>query len=179
MKRFKKEYLWLGLKYLIIALFFGVIIRGFILIPVPVTGNSMSPTLKQSDMVIMEKFTSVKRFDVVVFEQADQTTYIKRVIGLPGDQITYQDDILYVNNQAVSEPYLQKKNASKQMPYTTNFTLRELIGEDRLPEDQYFVLGDNRRISKDSRSFGTVKADEIIGKARFVYYPFSDMKIIS
>ncbi|MGO3728789.1 MAG: signal peptidase I, partial [Enterococcus viikkiensis] len=76
-----KNHLFLGLKYLLISLFVGVIIRGFLLIPVPVTGNSMDQTLQQNDMVLMEKFSKIKRFDVIVFQQADGTIYIKRVIG--------------------------------------------------------------------------------------------------
>lgn len=172
--------LWLAVKYFLIALFLGVIIRGFLLIPIPVTGNSMNQTLKQGDMVVMEKFTKVQRFDVIVFRKEDGTTYIKRVIGLPGDAIRYEQDQLYVNEEEVPENFLMNNqdHDHETTPYTTNFNLRDLIGLDQLPQNEYFVLGDNRRISKDSRSFGTVNSREIIGKARFVYYPITDMKII-
>ena len=96
-----KSHLWLGVKYLLISLFFGVVIRGFLLIPVPVTGNSMDQTLSQGDMILMEKFSKVKRFDVIVFQQADGTIYIKRVIGLPGDDIRYEKDQLYINGEKI------------------------------------------------------------------------------
>lgn len=180
-KLLTKSHLWLGVKYLLISLFVGIIIRGFLLIPVPVTGNSMDQTLTQGDMIVMEKFSKIKRFDVIVFQQPDGTIYIKRVIGLPGDQIRYENDQLYINNEPVSEEFLtNNRNRDHQVsPYTTDFKLQELTGASRLPKNEYFVLGDNRRISKDSRSFGTVETKDILGKARAVYYPITQIKIIS
>ncbi|MDT2523979.1 signal peptidase I [Enterococcus raffinosus] len=176
-----KNHLWLGVKYFLISLFIGVIVRGFLLIPVPVTGNSMDQTLSQGDMVLMEKFSKVKRFDVIVFQQTDGTIYIKRVIGLPGDEIRYEKDQLYVNGHKMSESFLTNNRSHDHQvsPYTTDFQLNELIGEKKLPNNEYFVLGDNRRISKDSRSFGTVQGKDILGKAQAVYYPLSHIKIIS
>lgn len=164
-----------------ISLFIGVIVRGFLLIPVPVTGNSMDQTLSQGDMVLMEKFSKVKRFDVIVFQQTDGTIYIKRVIGLPGDEIRYEKDQLYVNGHKMSESFLTNNRSHDYQvsPYTTDFQLNELIGEKKLPNNEYFVLGDNRRISKDSRSFGTVQGKDILGKAQAVYYPLTHIKIIS
>jgi len=176
-----KNHLWLGVKYLLISLFIGVVIRGFLLIPVPVTGNSMDQTLAQGDMVLMEKFSKVKRFDVIVFQQADGTIYIKRVIGLPGDEIRYEKDQLYINGEKINESFLTNNRSHDHQvsPYTTDFQLDELIGEKQLPKNEYFVLGDNRRISKDSRSFGTVQSKDILGKAQAVYYPLTHIKIIS
>ena len=164
-----------------ISLFIGVIVRGFLLIPVPVTGNSMDQTLSQGDMVLMEKFSKVKRFDVIVFQQTDGTIYIKRVIGLPGDEIRYEKDQLYVNGHKMSESFLTNNRSHDHQvsPYTTDFQLNELIGEKKLPNNEYFVLGDNRRISKDSRSFGTVQGKDILGKAQAVYYPMTQIKNIS
>ncbi len=176
-----KGHLWLAVKYLLISLFIGVVIRGFLLIPVPVTGNSMDQTLSQGDMVLMEKFSKVRRFDVIVFQQSDGTIYIKRVIGLPGDEIRYEKDQLYINGNKISESFLtNNRNHDHQVsPYTTDFQLEELIGEKKLRPNEYFVLGDNRRISKDSRSFGTVQSKDILGKAQAVYYPIKHIKIIS
>jgi signal peptidase I len=158
-----KSHLWLGVKYLLISLFFGVVIRGFLLIPVPVTGNSMDQTLSQGDMILMEKFSKVKRFDVIVFQQADGK------------------DQLYINGEKIAESFLTNNRSHDHQvsPYTTDFKLDELIGEKKLPKDEYFVLGDNRRISKDSRSFGTVQSKDILGKAQAVYYPLTHIKIIS
>lgn len=140
----------------------------------------MENVLKQGDMVVMEKFSEIRRFDVVVFQLSDGTIYIKRVIGLPGETISYEKDQLKINGQPVEEPYLSKNIRSdhENAPYTTDFTLEKLTGYTELPEDSYFVLGDNRRVSKDSRSFGTISRDEILGKARFVYYPLNEIKWI-
>ncbi|MHC5229427.1 signal peptidase I [Enterococcus sp. LJL99] len=168
------------LKLLIPSLVLFFILRGFIFIPVPVDGNSMEKTLSQGDMIVMEKFTSIKRFDVIVFQLPNGAIYIKRVIGMPGDTISYQADQLYVNGQPVAEDFLEKNkgNDHKKVPYTTNFDLKELTNEEVLDKDSYFVLGDNRRMSKDSRSFGPVESKYILGKAQFVYYPIQHMKFI-
>ncbi|MGM0124473.1 signal peptidase I [Enterococcus sp. AZ194] len=175
------EQLWLIIRYTIIAVAMVFLIRGFLLIPIEVEGNSMEGTLKQGDMIVMEKITPVKRFDVVLFQLSDGNTYIKRVIGLPGDSIEYKEDQLYINGEKVAEPFLQKEESDTKetAPYTTNFTLKNLLGMKELPEDSYFVLGDNRRVSKDSRSFGIVTSQDIFGKAQFVYYPFNKIKKIS
>ncbi|OTP12133.1 signal peptidase I [Enterococcus sp. 10A9_DIV0425] len=172
---------WLMIKFLICSIVIAFILRGFLLIPVPVEGNSMENVLSQGDMVVMEKFSTIKRFDVVVFQLTDGTIYIKRVIGLPGEAVSYENDQLTVDGKQVMEPYLKRNIRSdhKSAPYTTDFTLEELTGDSKLPADSYFVLGDNRRISKDSRSFGTIPRDAILGKARFVYYPFDQIKWIS
>lgn len=140
----------------------------------------MENVLKQGDMVVMEKFSEIRRFDVVVFQLADGTIYIKRVIGLPGETISYENDQLKIDGQPIEEPYLSKNIRSdhESAPYTTDFTLEELTGYTELSEDSYFVLGDNRRVSKDSRSFGTIAREDILGKARFVYYPLHEIKWI-
>lgn len=168
------------LKLLVPSVLLVFILRGFILIPVPVDGNSMEKNLKQGDMIVMEKLTSIQRFDVIVFKLPNNNIYIKRVIGLPGDRIRYEEDQLYVNDVPIEEPFLNKnlKKDSNTAPYTTNFNLEDLLNEDALPNDSYFVLGDNRRMSKDSRSFGAVESKYILGKAQFVYYPLQHIKII-
>ncbi|MGC6767710.1 signal peptidase I [Enterococcus sp. LJL128] len=174
-------YLISFIKLLIPSLVLLFIVRGFILIPVPIDGSSMKPNLSQGDMVLMEKFTAIQRFDVIVFQLPDGEIYVKRVIGLPGDEIRYEKDQLYINGEKVAEPFLKKgrKTKSDTEPYTTNFNLADLMNQENLSGDSYFVLGDNRRMSKDSRSFGAVESKYILGKARFVYYPFNHIKIIS
>lgn len=168
------------IKLLVPSLVMLFILRGFFLIPVPVDGNSMEKTLSQGDMVLMEKFSSIKRFDIIVFKLPNGAIYIKRVIGLPGDTVRYENDQLYINEKPIEEPFLEKniKRDHETVPYTTNFNLSDLITEEVLPEDSYFVLGDNRRMSKDSRSFGAVESKYILGKAQFVYYPITHMKFI-
>ncbi len=155
---------WFIIKYAIIALASAFLIRAFLLIPVPVGGNSMEGTLRQGDMVLIEKISPIKRFDVVVFQMPDGSTYIKRVI----------------NDQPVDENFLVKnrKNDHENVSYTNDFDLQSLLGVEKLGKDSYFVIGDNRRASKDSRSFGAISGDEILGNARFVYYPLTHMRFI-
>ena len=155
---------WLTVKYIFLAGSLALIIRGFFLIPV----------------ILMEKFSSVERFDVIVFQRPDGTTYIKRVIGLPGETVSYREGQLYINDEKVSEDFLKENLAQdeERLPFTNDFEFQELMGVKKLGKDSYFVLGDNRRLSKDSRSFGAISGDNILGKARFVYYPFSHIRFV-
>lgn len=167
------EWFWLIVKYTLAGLSIALVIRGFFLIPVPVEGISMQNTLTQGDFVLMEKFSDIERFDVIVFQMADGTTYIKRVIGMPGDTVSYRNDQLYINEEVVEETFLEENLAhdEERIPYTNDFEFEELMGVKKLGKGSYFVLGDNRRMSKDSRSFGAISEENIIGKARIVYYP--------
>ena len=92
---------------------------------------------------------------------------LKRIIGLPGEHVEYRDSKLYINGQEVEEPMI---NA-----YTSNFKL-ESIGYDKIPDDYYFVVGDNRGISKDSRIIGLIKKKDIIGTTSFSLWPFKKLK---
>lgn len=171
------EEFWQWVKFFVLAGALVFLIQGFIFIPMTVEGNSMEPTLHQNDHVVMEKFSKIKRFDVVIFQLSDGTTYIKRVVGLPGEKITYQDDVLYVNDQPIEEDFIAKTKKNKKI-HSPNFTTQEIMDSETIPPDTYLVLGDNRNFSKDSRVFGGVKAEEIIGKVVFIYYPFKDMGVV-
>lgn len=149
-------------------------IRFFILIPINVTGDSMSPTLKPDTYVVYEPLSAVKHFDIVLFHDNHGESYIKRVVGLPGDSITYRDDHLYINEVVVEEPYLEPLRHSDQV-LTPDFTLQAVTGLTTIPEDSYFVLGDNRPRSQDSRMFGFVPIDAIDGKIRLIIYPFDEL----
>ncbi|GEQ49297.1 signal peptidase I [Tetragenococcus koreensis] len=140
----------------------------------------MEDTMSQGDMVLVERLSSVKRFDVVVFNLPNGSTYVKRVIGLPGESVSYRDDQLYIDGKKVDEPFLEDNlyEDDESIPYTYDFDFEELMGVKKLGKDSYFVIGDNRRLSKDSRSFGAISEDEILGTAHFVYYPLQHMKII-
>ena len=168
---------WLKLAFLAALLAF--VIRGFIWIPMKVDGNSMAKTLQQGDQLVYEKFTRVKRFDVVIFRQPDGSTYIKRIIGLPGESVAYKDDELFIDGKKMTEPFLgQAKIKRSSNQYTSNFDTETILGKDKISDKAYFVLGDNRRLSKDSRSFGEIKEEDIFGKAVFIYYPFKHLKFI-
>lgn len=175
----KREiYSWI--KTLVFALIIVFLVRNFLFSPTVVSGESMSPTFEKDDKVLINKLSDIERFDIVVFDAPDEDSfYIKRVIGLPGDTIKVKDDILYINGEAMEEPYLEesKKSNNLNFNFTADFTLQELTGEVSVPEDSIFVLGDNRINSKDSRFFGFIANEAIIGEVKFRYFPFSDMGV--
>ncbi len=149
------------LPYIIIILVV-IIIRTFIFTPVVVNGPSMMDTLHNGDVMILDKIGmklgGIKRFDIVVI-QTGKTKIIKRVIGLPGETISYQDNKLYINGKEVSD------NHSNEITYD--------FEEVKIPDGEYYVLGDNRTDSVDSRILGTIPKNEILGHATFIIYPFN------
>ncbi|MGX7148716.1 signal peptidase I [Enterococcus ureasiticus] len=154
---------------------FLFLLRQFVFTPVVVKGHSMDPTLADGERVIALKNTKIKRFDIVTFPAPDEPkkNYIKRVIGLPGDTIEYKNDVLYINDKEVKEPYLDefKGEVTDGLPLTSDFTLSEVTGEKKVPEGEYFVMGDNRRNSKDGRMIGFINKDKILGDVKFVLWP--------
>ena len=106
--------------------------------------------------------------------------YIKRVIGLPGDTVEYKDDQLYINGKPYDEPYLdQYKSELTEGTLTQDFTLQDVDPTlEVIPEGYVFVMGDNRRYSKDSRHIGIVSEEKIIGNTSIVFWPISEMKIV-
>lgn len=149
------------LPYIIIIIVF-IIIRTFIFTPVVVNGPSMMNTLHNGDVMILDKIGmklgGIKRFDIVVI-QTGKTKIIKRVIGMPGETISYHDNKLYINGKEVSD------NHSNEITYD--------FEEVKIPDGEYYVLGDNRTDSVDSRILGTIPKNEILGHATFIIYPFN------
>ena len=145
-----------------------ILIRTFIVTPVRVNGTSMYSTLNDGEIMILNKinykFTDIKRFDIVVVK-TENNKIIKRVIGLPGETLKYEDNVLYINGQEVKESYLKEK--------TEDFNINEL-GYKKIPQDCYFVMGDNRDNSNDSRIIGCVKREQIKGKTSLVIFPFKN-----
>ena len=147
------------------------VMSGFMLLsddlfyPFQVVGDAMLPTLESGDQLVLINLPEVDRFDIVVFPAPDGTDagYVKRVIGLPGDEITYFQDELYINGVKVEEHYLEALKEDADQTLTSDFNLFSLTGEATVPEEMYFVLGDNRNVSKDSRVFGFIKASQIEG----------------
>lgn len=132
---------------------------------------SMQPTLYEGDFVMVNKLAykigSPERGDVIIFHyppDPDREPYIKRVIGLPGDNVQVQNGTVYINDEPVQEPYISAPPA-----YT---------GEWTIPEDTVFVLGDNRNHSSDSHNWGTVPIENVIGKALVVYLPVAHWQIL-
>lgn len=161
MKEFIKE-----LCPYIVILILVVIIRTYIVTPVIVSGSSMVPTLENKELLIVRKIgydgDSIKRFDIVVVKDGEDEI-IKRVIGLPGEHISYKNNKLYVNNKYIEEPYNFRD--------TKDFNLEEICTCSSIPDGQYLVLGDNRPISKDSRRLGLIEEENIVGKAEFRIWP--------
>ena len=169
---------------LYIAFLFGIffIINRYFYTPVLVDGDSMEPTLHNGDYLFLNVYSDIDNFDIVVFpppdEEDEDTRYIKRVIGVPGDTIEYHSDILYINGEEVEENFLDYSVEGKDYYSSGNFSLQSLLGIEEVPEGKYFVLGDNRLNSRDSRSFGLVDEEVILGKVAFRYWPFENIGFV-
>ena len=156
------------LRDLFLSVLIAVVVILFLYQPVKVEGTSMMPSLVDQERIFINKFiyrfglASVSRGDTVVFWFPGDTTksYIKRVIGVPGDSVEVADGTVVVNGHALAESYVPEEYRDhRSMPLRT------------VPLDQYFVLGDHRSSSNDSRVWGFVDRSDIYGKAVFVYWP--------
>ena len=139
-----------------------------------VVGPSMEPTLNNGEILILNKIQfrifGISRGQIVSLEDNSSKYLIKRVIGIPGDHISYKDNQLYINNKAYDEPYLE------DTVITEDFDLKDL-GYDTIPDNMYLVLGDNRSNSMDSRTIGLIKKEDIIGKVLIRIFPLNKLKI--
>lgn len=160
-KKWIKENLLFTILLLII-----IIIRIFFYSPIRVNGSSMYPTLQDKEFMILNKIglqKGINRFDIVVVE-SNGKYIIKRVIGLPGESVMYSDNKLYINGKAIEDNYSKSE--------TENF--ENVI----LKDNEYFVMGDNREVSKDSRVIGPVNIKNIKGKTNLVIFPFNKIGIV-
>ena len=141
--------------------------------PFTVSGASMYPTLHNGDRMVLSKVGDIHRFDVVILKAPDENVeYIKRVIGMPRDTVEMKSGVLYINGKKVDQPFINTEALVKQTVFMDDFTLESLTGESKVPEGKYFVLGDNRGVSKDSRMIGFIDRSAIEGKAVFTIWPF-------
>ena len=165
MKRWLKE-----LYPYVIIIVVVVLFRTFIATPVRVNGASMESTLKNGEILILNKLNhNYKRFDVVVINKrvnGVKTKLVKRIIGLPGESISYKDNELYINGEKIDDVSISR---------TSNFTLEDLYNLDKIPDNTYFVMGDNRGNSSDSRDYrvGLIKKEEIVGTTAIRLFPFN------
>ncbi len=156
-----------------------VIVLMFVVSFQPIAGNSMFPTLEEGNVVLVSKFSyyiaKPKRNEIVTVK-VNGKSYVKRIIGLPGEDIKFIKNILYINDQPYKEDFL------KEGIETSGFTLEDICHENEcpnnvIPEDKYLVLGDNRPESEDSRTstFGLVSKEQIKGQVFFRMWPITSI----
>lgn len=167
----EKESAWGWIISIAIAVVVALIIRSFVFEPIMVKESSMLPTLHEDQSMGVEKVSRYSslpsRGDIVIVTEPDNgETLVKRVVGLPGDTLEVKNSTLYVNGQPQSEPYVSKTPYNDMKPVT-------------VPVNSIFVMGDNRVVSKDSRFFGAVNRNAIIGHALFVIWPFNEIHSLS
>jgi signal peptidase I len=163
------------LRDLVLSVILALVVILFLYQPVKVEGTSMMPALEDQERVFVNKFvyrfglTEIERGDTVVFWFPGDPTksYIKRVVGLPGDAVEVRDGEVFVNGDLMQEPYVPDRFRDH---ISTPLT--------RIPPGYYYVLGDHRSSSNDSRNWGPIPRDAIYGKAVFVYWPFERMGIL-
>lgn len=179
MKKFLKDVLGTGL-YLLVVLLITYLIILYVGQRTEVSGSSMEPTLSDGDNLIVDKisyrFKEPERFDIIVFpfQYQKDTFYIKRIIGLPGETVQIDEDgNIYINGEILEESYGKEVIAADKLGIAA-----EPI---TLGEDEYFVLGDNRNHSSDSRVWevGNIKKEQIVGKAWLRIWPISDIEFIT
>ncbi|UCF38159.1 MAG: signal peptidase I [Acidobacteriota bacterium] len=161
------------LRDIVFAALTAVLIVVFVVQPVKVEGTSMLPQLEDQERIFVNKFiyhvSEIERGDVVVFwyPKDPAKSFIKRVIGLPGEEIEIRRGVVYVNGRELVEPYV---------PY--EFFDPSSSGPTRVASGSYFVLGDHRNSSNDSRNWGTVPIENIFGQAVFRYWPVTKLGLI-
>lgn len=148
----------------IIVVILVLVVRSYIMTPVLVDGSSMEPNLVNNQVLILKRYDrKPQRFDVVVFKYG-KSKLVKRVIGLPGEYIEYKNSKLYVNGKQIDEDMISEA--------TYNFDLG-MLGYTVIPDGYYFVMGDNRNNSKDSRIIGLIKQKDILGTVSLSIFPFN------
>ncbi len=143
----------------VVIILIVVLIRIFIATPISVDGPSMNDTLHDKELLILKKFDKTyERNEVLIFKRGNNRL-IKRLLALPGEKIKCVSGIIYVNNEEIDDSHAKGKNAD--------------FSEVILADDEYFVVGDNRENSYDSRFFGPIKKDSILGTSDFRLFPFN------
>lgn len=170
----KESISWM--RVILLTVLIVLLSRHFLFEPVAVHGESMMPTFEEDDKVVLAKIYTIENFDMIVFTAPNGVNFIKRVIGVPGDVISMVDDQLYLNGKTQAEPYLEKNlKIAKQRGM---IRLTEDFKEFTVPAESYFVLGDNRLNSTDSRILGFISEKSIVGEVKIRISPFNHMGIV-
>lgn len=172
--RDKKHGMYLGeiLESVAIAVILAVIIRFFLFQPFYIPSGSMEPTLQPGDRIIVNKityrFSEPKRGDIMVFKypRDPKRDFIKRAVGLPDENLNIKDSVVYINNKPIPQPFLEPG-----LQFGS-------FGPVDVPTGSYFMMGDNRNNSEDSRVWGTLPGENIVGKAMFIYWPLSRIGMV-
>jgi len=179
MKEHTKTLLWEWVESLLIALVLALLIRTFVVQAFKIPTGSMRPTLLEGDRLLVNKFIykfkDPERGDIIVFTfpQDRKKDYIKRLIAKGGESVEIKNGNIYINGEIVEEPFIVRSNTYyNKEPYGG---INEKI---EVPEDSFYVLGDNSSSSKDSRYWGFVSKKDVIGKALFVYWPPRRMRAL-
>lgn len=175
----------------------------FVLSNDTVSGPSMEPSFENGQRLISVRHAAIKRGEVVIVKAPDEpgALYIKRVIGLPGEKIVSKNNQIYINGKKLAQPWLAQGRKMEDtatdtsFAATQNFTMKSLAGsrqfaqyytksqltyinqQNRIPKGTYFVMGDHRSVSKDSRYIGTIKRKNIVGVVKLRYWPFNQFKV--
>jgi signal peptidase I len=166
-------------KAIVIAVILALLIRNFLFEPYVVEGKSMEPTLVNSERLFVNKTVkyigNFKRGDIIILNGKEKGVhYVKRLIGLPGDTVEMKNDRLFINGKQVKEPYLSSNKTNAE---SMGINLTGDFGPIKVPKGKYFVMGDNRQESMDSRNgLGLFTKDDIQGTEEFVFFPFSNVR---
>ena len=168
---------WEYVQAILIAIVLALIVRAFIIQAFKIPSGSMLETLQIGDHILVNKFifyfSEPKKGDIIVFKFPGdkKKDYIKRMIGAPGDKLEIKDQNVYINGDLINEPYVEHKDkVMKNLPGRDNF------GPIIIPEDCYFMMGDNRDLSSDSRFWGLLNKELIRGKAFIIYWSWNKEK---
>ena len=154
-----KKIIWELIPYILIIIII-IIIRTYIITPVRVDGSSMRQTLEDGNILLLYKMAKINRYDIVVLdEEYDNEIIIKRIIGLPGETVEIKNNKIYINDKKIEDEYAYGDTGDYE--------------KITLADDEYFILGDNRLISKDSRYFGPIKESDLMGKVVLRIWPLN------
>ncbi|MFC4556929.1 signal peptidase I [Virgibacillus kekensis] len=173
MSKEKKKNEWVEWgKAILIAILLAFLLRSFVFATSVVDGESMVPTLEDGETVLFNKFMYLfdepERGDIVIIERPLKN-YVKRIIALPGETVKVVNDTLYIDGKEYEQNFISENARSST----------GIIGPIEVPKNQYFVMGDNRAISKDSRNgLGMIRAENIVGEAEVVIFPFSEWNVL-